>query len=101
MTVSGTATLEIALLTVPMLVAYKLSTITYLLAKILVDTEFIGLPNIVAGKSVVQEFIQHEATPQNLAAEILHILRNKDYAESIREILGLLSQKSIRHAANQ
>jgi len=85
MTVSGTATLEIALLTVPMLVTYKLSAITYLLAKILVDTEFIGLPNIVAGKSVVQEFIQHEATPQNLAAEILHILRDKDYAESIRK----------------
>ncbi|MDF1584341.1 MAG: lipid-A-disaccharide synthase [Methyloprofundus sp.] len=85
MTVSGTATLEIALLTVPMLVAYKLSAITYLLAKILVDTEFIGLPNIVAGKSVVREFIQHEATPQNLAAEILHILRDKEYAASIRE----------------
>jgi len=84
MTVSGTATLEIALLTVPMLVAYKLSTVTYWLAKILVDTEFIGLPNIVAGKSVVQEFIQHEATPQNLATEILHILRDKDYAETIK-----------------
>ncbi|MCK5354690.1 MAG: lipid-A-disaccharide synthase, partial [Methyloprofundus sp.] len=48
MTVSGTASLEIALLEVPMLVSYKLSTITYLLAKILVDTQFIGLPNIIA-----------------------------------------------------
>ena len=71
MTVSGTATLEIALLKVPMLVAYKLSIITYLLAKILVDTEFIGLPNIIAGKSVVKEFIQYQATPKNLAQEII------------------------------
>jgi len=87
MTVSGTATLEIALLTVPMLVAYKLSAITYLLARILVDTDFIGLPNIIAGKSVVKEFIQHEATPQNLAKEVMHILNDKAYAQLIHEDL--------------
>ncbi|MBT3812527.1 MAG: lipid-A-disaccharide synthase [Gammaproteobacteria bacterium] len=85
MTVSGTATLEIALLNVPMLVAYKLSTITYLLAKILVDTEFIGLPNIIAGKSVVKEFIQYQATPENLAQEIIHLLTNKQYAATVRD----------------
>ena len=85
MTVSGTATLEIALLNVPMLVAYKLSTITYLLAKILVDTEFIGLPNIIAGKSVVKEFIQYQATPENLAQEIFHLLTNKQYAATVRD----------------
>lgn len=85
MTVSGTATLEIALLNIPMLVSYKLSTITYLLAKLLIDTEFIGLPNIVAGKAVVKEFIQHEATAQNLAKEILHILDDKQYTQQIHE----------------
>ena len=84
MTVSGTASLEIALLEVPMLVSYKLSTITYLLAKILVNTQFIGLPNIIAGKSVVKEFIQYQATPQNLAGEILHILGDKHYAGQIQ-----------------
>ena len=87
MTVSGTATLEIALLEVPMLVSYKLSTITYLLAKILVDTQFIGLPNIIAGKSVVKEFIQYEATAQNLAGEILHILGDQHYAQQIHQDL--------------
>jgi lipid-A-disaccharide synthase len=85
MTVSGTATLEIALLNVPMLVAYKLSTITYLLAKILVDTEFIGLPNIIAGKSVVKEFVQYQATPENLAQEIIHLLTDKQYAQTVRD----------------
>jgi len=93
MTVSGTATLEIALLKVPMLVAYKLSLITYLLARVLVDVEFIGLPNIIAGKSVVQEFIQKEASAENLAQEILHVLDDKAYAERIKEDLQLVREK--------
>ena len=93
MTVSGTATLEIALLKVPMLVAYKLSTITYLLAKILVDTEFIGLPNIIAAKSVVKEFIQYQATPENLAQEILHLLQDPHYADTIRDGLQTVKVK--------
>ncbi len=93
MTVSGTATLEIALLEVPMLVAYKLSLMTYLLARLLVDTEFIGLPNIIAGKSVVQEFIQGEATPQNMAQEILHILNDQHYAQNLRENLKKVKVK--------
>ncbi len=93
MTVSGTATLEIALLTVPMLVAYKLSTLTYLLAKILVDTDFIGLPNIIVGKAAVKEFIQYEATPHNLAQEILTILQDKHYAQAIRDDLQQVKRK--------
>jgi lipid-A-disaccharide synthase len=93
MTVSGTATLEIALLKVPMLVAYKLSFITYLLARVLVNIEFIGLPNIVVGKSVVQEFIQQEASPKNLAQEILHILDDNAYVESIKGDLQLVKEK--------
>lgn len=93
MTVSGTATLEIALLKVPMLVTYKLSTMTYLLAKILVDTEFIGLPNIIAGRSVVKEFIQYEATPDNLAQEIIHLLKDDNYAQSIRDGLQIVKNQ--------
>jgi len=91
MTVSGTATLEIALLAVPMLVAYKLSWLTYLMARVLVNVEFIGLPNIVAGRSVVQEFIQQEATADKLTHEILHILNDPDYRHAIKT--GLLEVK--------
>lgn len=87
MTVSGTATLEIALLKVPMLIAYKLSTLSYLMAKILVDTKFIGLPNIIAGKSIVKEFIQYAATPQNMAQEMLRLLQDKQYTQTIRDEL--------------
>jgi len=93
MTVSGTATLEIALLGVPMLVAYKLSTVTYWLAKLLVNTNFIGLPNIIAGEQVIQEFIQHDANAEQLASEMLHILQNAAYTEQIKQNLQRVKVK--------
>ncbi len=87
MTTSGTATLEIALLTVPMVIAYKLSTLTYWLGRWLVNTPFIGLPNIVAGKGIIKELIQHDATAENLSAEVMRILADKAYADRMRENL--------------
>ncbi|MGJ0429949.1 lipid-A-disaccharide synthase [Methylobacter sp.] len=88
MTTSGTATLEIALLTVPMVITYKLSSLTYILGRWLVNTRFIGLPNIVAGRGIVKEFIQHEATSKNLAAEVNRILTDKVYADAMRDDLS-------------
>jgi lipid-A-disaccharide synthase len=84
MTTSGTASLEIALLTVPMVICYKLSPLTYWLGRLLVKTPFIGLPNIVAGKGIVKELIQHQASAENLADEITHILTDADYARQMR-----------------
>jgi lipid-A-disaccharide synthase len=83
-TTSGTATLEIALLSVPMVVSYRLSPITYWLGRLLVNTPFIGLPNIVAGKSIVKEFIQYAATAEQLSAEILRILKDTTYAQQMK-----------------
>jgi lipid-A-disaccharide synthase len=93
MTTSGTATLEIALLTVPMVICYKLSPLTYWLGRLLVKTKFIGLPNIVAGKSIVREFIQHEATAENLAAEVTRMLTDEDYCTMMRENLSDVKQR--------
>ncbi len=93
MTTSGTATLEIALLTVPMVICYKLSPLTYWLGRLLVKTPFIGLPNIVAGKSIVREFIQHEATANNLATEVERILMDRDYRETMLENLRDVKQR--------
>ncbi|MGZ8241352.1 MAG: lipid-A-disaccharide synthase [Methylobacter sp.] len=93
MTTSGTATLEIALLTVPMVIAYKLSPLTYWLGRWLVNTLFIGLPNIVAGRSVIKEFIQQEATVENLAAEIKRILTDEIYASEMRENLRQVKEQ--------
>lgn len=84
MTTSGTATLEIALLGVPMVITYKLAPITYLLGRLLVNTAFIGLPNIILGKAFIKELIQHEATADNLAQEIEKLLLGGAYVEQMR-----------------
>ncbi len=91
MTTSGTATLEVALLTVPMVIAYKLSTVTYYLARWLVNTPFIGLPNIIAGTCIVKELIQQDASAGNLAAEVKRILTDQAYADDMRQ--GLMAVK--------
>lgn len=93
MTTSGTATLEIALLTVPMVITYKLASITYWLGRWLVNTPFIGLPNIILGKGFIKELIQHEATAENLAAEIERILTDQPYADQMRVNLSHVKQQ--------
>ncbi|MDC4731362.1 lipid-A-disaccharide synthase [Acinetobacter baumannii] len=67
---SGTATLEAMLMHRPMVTFYKLHWLTYLIAKFLVKIPYYSLPNIIAGKNVIEELIQADATPENLAAEI-------------------------------
>ncbi len=93
MTTSGTASLEIALLQIPMVIAYRLSAITYFFAKYLVNTKFIGLPNIIAGKGIVKELIQRDVTVENLANEINAILYNKQYRETILIELAIVKEK--------
>jgi lipid-A-disaccharide synthase len=64
---SGTATLETALLGCPMVIAYKMSPVTYRLARILVrGVDYIGMPNILAGRAIVPELIQGDVTPAKL-----------------------------------
>jgi lipid-A-disaccharide synthase len=92
-TVSGTATLEIALLGIPMVIVYRLAPLSYWLGRLLVKIPFIGLPNILAGKGVVREFIQHEATPANMTEEIARILQDRPYAETQRQALLAIRKK--------
>ena len=93
MTTSGTATIEIALLTVPMVITYKLAALTYWLGRWLVNTPFIGLPNIILGKGFIKELIQHEATSENLAEEIERILTDKFYTDQMRDNLNQVKQQ--------
>ncbi|MDD2540742.1 MAG: lipid-A-disaccharide synthase [Desulfuromonadaceae bacterium] len=91
--VSGTVTLEIALVGTPMVIIYKLSPLTYQLAKRLVKVPNIGLCNIVAGETVVRELIQEQANPEEIAAEVGAILENIPYQETIRQKLGNVRSK--------
>ncbi len=91
--VSGTVTLEIALLGVPLVLIYQVSPLTYLLAKWLIRVDHVGLCNIVADKRVVREMIQHQATPLLIAEEIARILSDSSYAEGIRSGLALVRNR--------
>jgi len=93
---SGTATLEAALLGCPEVIAYKLTPFSYLIGIVLVrGVEFFGLPNILAGRKIVPELLQHEVTVDNLvrAAEPLlsPTIRSATVAElnALREKLGM------------
>jgi len=78
---SGTATLEAMLLHRPMVTFYKLNWLTYIIAKLLVKIPYYSLPNIIAGKKVIAELIQTEATPQKLATEIENLM-NREVAQT-------------------
>ena len=87
---SGTATLETALLERPMVIVYRLAPLTYLLARLLVDVPFIGMPNLIAEHRVVPELIQGQVTPERIAAEARRLLTDAQaYSvaqEGLREV---------------
>ncbi len=71
---SGTATVEAALLDVPMVVVYQVSKLTALLAKPLIRTKFFGMVNLIAEREVAPELIQERFTPLNIAREVRQLL---------------------------
>lgn len=77
---SGTATLEAALLGRPMVVAYRMSPMSWQLIKRLVKTPFAALPNIIADRAVVPELLQDAASPEALAAALLELLQSSEAA---------------------
>lgn len=89
---SGTATLETALLGVPMIVIYKISALSYFIGNLIIDVKNISLVNIIAGKTVVPELIQSEASGAQIAAEALSILKNRNKRQEM--INGLQSIRS-------
>ena len=83
---SGTATLEAALLKRPMVIAYKMANLSYRLMRRMGYLPYVGLPNILAGRFVVPEFIQDDASPENLAQAMLNLYREKDVCARISEV---------------
>jgi len=90
---SGTATLETALLSTPMVIIYKMSPISYLIGKKLVKVPYIGMANILACKKVVPELIQNEATSDNITNEVAHLLKDNHYYQSVCEDLTAIKNK--------
>jgi lipid-A-disaccharide synthase len=90
---SGTASLEVALFAVPMIIFYKLSWITYCLIRLFVFTKWVGLCNIIAQKEIVKEFIQHKAQSGTMSREVIKLIENKDYHQKISNELAQLKQQ--------
>lgn len=90
---SGTVTLEAALMGTPMVMAYRVAPLTYFMGRILVKIPNIALVNVVAGKRIVPEFIQHEATPERLADELSRLLADESYRAGMIEQLSQVRQK--------
>jgi lipid-A-disaccharide synthase len=86
--VSGTVTLETAILGTPMIITYRVGTLTYLLVRPLISVRFVGLPNLVAGRGVVPELLQQDATPERLAAEALSLLAAPERLRAMRAALA-------------
>ena len=82
---SGTATLETGLMTVPMVIIYRISKIThFVLSRLVTDVKHVGLVNIVSGGRLVPELIQEDATAANMANAITTMLEDREYQARIR-----------------
>ena len=74
---SGSATLEATYFRLPFVLVYKVSWLTYLAARLVVKVKYLGMPNLLAGKEVVPEFIQHRATRHEIAKAVFELLENE------------------------
>jgi len=90
---SGTATLETALMLRPMVIVYRLSWLTYALARLLVRVSHIGMVNIIAGESVVPELIQSDVTADKIVAESRAILQDPELRKRIVRKLSQVREK--------
>lgn len=100
MVASGTATLETALLETPMVIIYKVSPLSYYIGRMFINVNNIGLVNIIAGKTIVPEFVQNKATASNIAKEISDILANRSRMDRIKEELSRVKENLGTPGAN-
>ncbi len=90
---AGTATLETMLLKTPMVVTYRLSALTYWLAKRLVNVAHVALPNLIAAKRLVPEIIQAEATPPQLGQALMDWLTDPERVTAIKQQFQIIHQQ--------
>ena len=95
---SGTATLEAALLGKPMVITYKMPRVSAWLLKGKGYLPYYGLPNILAGEFVVPEFIQDDATPENLEQALINVLADRSLKAALERKFAAMAA-SLRHGA--
>jgi lipid-A-disaccharide synthase len=94
---SGTVTIEAAMLGVPMVTFYRVNALSWLVGRWMVRAPFLSMVNLVAGRKIVPELIQHDMTPEAIAAEAMRLLRDPAERERMRadlsEVAGKLSSE--------
>jgi lipid-A-disaccharide synthase len=96
---SGTATLEATLCGLPYALVYKVAPLTYLAGRALIKVPHLGMANILAGKEIVKEFIQQDATPTALASESMLLLDDAAHRAAMRANFARVRQKLIASGA--
>ena len=93
MVASGTATLESAYFGMPLVLIYKVAWLTWEVGKRLVRVPFLGMPNILAGREIVREFLQDTAQPEAIAEEMRRLLTDENAREKIGRDLAEVTAK--------
>jgi lipid-A-disaccharide synthase len=96
---SGTATLEATLCGLPYALVYKVSPLTYLAGRAVIKVPHLGMANLLAGKEIVKEFIQQDATPTALASESMLLLDDAAHRAAMRANFGKVREKLIAPGA--
>lgn len=98
---SGTATLEAALLKRPMVITYRMPTLSWWILKRMRYQPYVGLPNILAGKFLVPELLQDDATPQSLADTVTRLLKDAEYLKEIEQEFTTIHQALKQNSAEK
>ncbi|HEX4667617.1 MAG TPA: lipid-A-disaccharide synthase [Chthoniobacterales bacterium] len=98
---SGTATLEAAFFRMPFVLVYKVATLTYLAGRILIQVEHLGMPNVLAGREILPEFIQEKAQPSAIAAAVTQLLEDETRREQMLREFETVIAKLGKGGANE
>jgi lipid-A-disaccharide synthase len=84
-----------------MVVAYRLAPLTYQMARLLVKSRYFSLPNLLAGRSLVRELVQHEVTAETLGREVLALIENPARAQELASVFAQIHEDLRRDASRQ
>lgn len=93
LSVSGTVTLQLALVRTPMAIVYKVAPLSYAIGRRLIKINFAGLPNIIAEREIVREFIQDDADPAAMCQELVRLLDDQPYINQMRSDLSDIQRR--------
>ncbi len=98
---SGTSTLEAALIKRPMVITYRIAKLSHFIMKRMAYLPWVGLPNILAGKEVVPEILQDEATPENLAEALVKLYENSENTAMIETVFSGIHRQLQQNTAEK